>query len=98
MRCKLTGPGSCSLGQQWCQGRCLHTASFLNDADNCGRCGNRCAISETCTAGWCECAAGYERGMGTCVNNATFMSDAQNRGRCGNCCAVGENCVGGRLP
>ena len=90
-----SGPGSCSLGQEWCQGRCLDSTSFLNDTGNCGRCGNRCSMFETCTGGSCECATGYERCMGRCVNTATFMSDAQNCGRCGNFCAVGESCLGG---
>lgn len=89
------GIGNCSTGQEFCQGRCVDTITFVNDSQNCGRCGNQCSFSETCTGGFCGCAAGSEMCMGQCVNSATFMSDSQNCGRCGNSCAGGESCFGG---
>ncbi len=89
------GPASCSLGQDWCQGRCVDTITFVTDSANCGRCGNQCAFSETCNAGFCDCAPGYEKCMGSCVNSAMFVSDSQNCGRCGNSCGIGETCLGG---
>ena len=89
------GPGSCSVGQEWCQGRCLDTITFVNDSQNCGRCGNHCSFSETCTGGFCSCSPGSEMCMGRCVSSATFTSDSQNCGRCGNSCAAGESCLGG---
>lgn len=90
-----SGPASCSIGQDWCQGQCVDTSAFLNDSQNCGRCGNSCSISESCTGGSCSCAPGYSSCMGQCVNDASFISDNQNCGRCGNSCSIGESCLGG---
>ena len=90
-----SGPTSCSVGQEWCMGDCVDTIKFMNDSANCGRCGNRCSISETCTGGFCSCAPGYESCMGRCVNSASFISDSSNCGRCGKICSIGESCLGG---
>ena len=89
------GSASCSVGQEWCHGRCVDTITFVDDSQNCGRCGNICGISESCTGGFCGCAAGFEKCMGRCVNSASFMSDSMNCGRCGNSCGPGESCLGG---
>ena len=89
------GPASCSIGQEWCQGRCIDTITYVTDSQNCGRCGNQCSPSETCSGGFCVCAPGFDTCMGRCVSIAAFMSDSQNCGRCGNSCAADENCVGG---
>ena len=89
------GAGSCAAGQAWCQGRCVDAITFVNDSQNCGRCGNQCSFSETCTGGFCGCPPGSEQCMGRCVNSATFVGDSQNCGRCGNSCSAGESCVGG---
>jgi hypothetical protein len=91
----FSGPASCTAGQEWCQGRCADTISFVNDSSNCGRCGNQCSFGETCTGGFCSCGPGYSSCMGQCVNDATFISDNQNCGRCGNSCGVGQSCFGG---
>lgn len=48
-----TGPTSCSAGQEWCMGSCKSTIDFMNDDNNCGRCGNSCHIGESCTGGSC---------------------------------------------
>jgi hypothetical protein len=90
-----TGPASCSAGQEWCQAQCVDTISFVSDSSNCGRCGNRCSFSESCTGGSCSCAPGYSSCMGQCVNDASFISDSQNCGRCGNSCGIGQSCIGG---
>ncbi|HKW15900.1 MAG TPA: hypothetical protein VJO35_00180 [Terriglobales bacterium] len=90
-----SGPASCSAGQEWCQGQCVDGSAFLNDSQNCGRCGNSCSFSESCTGGSCSCAPGYSSCMGQCTSDASFMSDNQNCGRCGNSCAIGESCLGG---
>ncbi|PYV31486.1 MAG: hypothetical protein DMG09_25835, partial [Acidobacteria bacterium] len=90
-----TSPFDCPAGQAYCNGSCVDTAGFINDSNNCGRCGNRCSFSETCTGGFCGCAPGSEMCMGRCVSSATFISDSQNCGRCGNSCGVGESCFGG---
>ena len=89
------GPTACSASQEWCQGRCVDSITFVNDTNNCGRCGNRCSFSETCRGGFCACAPGYEQCMGRCVSSASFTSDSQNCGRCGNSCSVGKSCLGG---
>ena len=92
---QTSGPASCSLGQEWCMGRCVDTISFVSDSSNCGRCGNQCSFSETCTGGFCTCGPGYVSCMGRCVNSASFISDSSNWGRCGNNCMGGESCIGG---
>src|SRR5437879_3661270 len=50
-----SGPNSCSVGQESCMGSCVDTINYMNDSANCGRCENHCAISETCTGGFCTC-------------------------------------------
>jgi hypothetical protein len=89
------GPGSCSAGQEWCQGQCVDSISFVNDSANCGRCGNRCSFNESCTGGFCGCAPGYESCMGQCISSSAFLSDNQNCGTCGRSCSIGESCLGG---
>jgi len=80
------GPTACSATQEWCQGRCVDSITFVNDTNNCGRCGNHCSFSETCRGGFCACGPGYENCMGRCMSSASFTSDSQNCGRCGNSC------------
>jgi hypothetical protein len=89
------GPFDCSAGQEYCSGSCVSSASFINDSNNCGRCGNRCSFSETCTGGSCSCGPGYTSCMGSCVSQSSFMGDSSNCGRCGNSCSIGESCMGG---
>jgi hypothetical protein len=89
------GPFDCSAGQEWCNGSCVDTITFINDSSNCGRCGNRCSFSETCTGGSCTCGPGYTSCMGSCKSSASFLSDSSNCGRCGNSCSIGETCMGG---
>jgi len=90
-----SGPTSCSVGQDWCMGSCIDTIKYMNDSSNCGRCGNHCSFSETCTGGFCTCGPGYESCMGRCVSSASFIGDSSNCGRCGNICMGGEACIGG---
>jgi hypothetical protein len=90
-----SGPGSCSAGQEWCNGECVDSSAFINNDSNCGRCGNRCSFNESCTGTSCGCAPGYESCMGQCVSSASFISDSNNCGRCGNSCSAGESCFGG---
>ena len=89
------GPASCSISQDWCQGSCVESSTFLNDSSNCGRCGNHCAFDETCTGGTCSCSPGSEKCMGQCRSFASYIGDSQNCGRCGNICFGGEQCIGG---
>ncbi len=89
------GSASCSLGQEFCGGRCMDSLDFTNDNHNCGRCGHSCSFNETCTGSFCSCAAGTETCMGSCVSTSAFLSDSQNCGRCGNVCFGGQTCIGG---
>jgi len=89
------GPASCTAGQEWCMGECKDSSAFLNDDNNCGRCGNSCGIGESCFGGSCSCAAGYTSCMGSCVSDSAFISDNNNCGSCGNSCSIGESCTGG---
>lgn len=73
----------------------MDTIAFVNDSANCGRCGNQCSFSETCTGGFCSCRPGYTSCMGQCKSSADFISDNQNCGSCGNSCIGGESCFGG---
>ena len=85
----------CPVGEEWCGGRCVNTINFMNDSSNCGRCGNHCSMSETCTGGFCGCGGGSTSCMGSCVSAGAFMSDNNNCGRCGHSCSIGESCMGG---
>lgn len=88
-------PFDCPAGQEYCHGSCVGTASFINDSSNCGRCGNHCSFSESCTGGSCSCGPGYTSCMGSCVSQSSFMGDSSNCGRCGNSCSIGQTCMGG---
>lgn len=88
-------PFNCPAGQEWCEGRCVQTIDLISDSANCGRCGNRCVVSETCRGGLCVCGPGYTSCMGTCVSDISFSSDSSNCGGCGNHCSVGQSCLGG---
>lgn len=88
-------PFDCRLGQEWCGARCVDSITFVTDSLNCGRCGNQCSFSETCTGGFCTCAGGYTMCMGSCVSETSFVSDTSNCGSCGNHCSIGQSCLGG---
>ncbi|MBZ5655108.1 MAG: hypothetical protein LAO56_07485 [Acidobacteriia bacterium] len=90
-----TSPFDCPTGEEYCHGSCVNTASFINDSNNCGRCGNHCSFSEACTGGSCSCGPGYTSCMGSCVSSSSFIRDSSNCGRCGNHCSIGESCMGG---
>jgi hypothetical protein len=90
-----SGSGSCSAGQEMCQGSCRSSIDFTSDDNNCGRCGNSCRIGESCTGGSCSCTAGYSSCMGSCVSSSSFISDNNNCGSCGHSCSIGESCTGG---
>jgi hypothetical protein len=88
-------PFDCPAGEEYCHGSCVSTSSFINDSSNCGRCGNHCSFSETCTGGSCSCGPGYTSCMGSCISQGALMSDSSNCGRCGNSCSIGQTCMGG---
>lgn len=90
------GALSCSAGQEWCNGDCRDPGFFINNDQNCGRCGNFCSpSSEACNGVSCGCAAGYTSCMGSCVSSTSFFSDNNNCGSCGHSCGIGESCTGG---
>ena len=91
-----SGPLSCSVGQEWCNGECRDTAFFINNDQNCGRCNNSCTpVSGSCNGISCGCAGGYTPCMGSCMSSVSFISDNNNCGSCGNSCSYDESCTGG---
>ncbi len=52
----------CSPGQGYCGGVCI---DIVNDAANCGACGNVCPTGVPCIAGTCTCPPGYKYCAGT---------------------------------
>jgi hypothetical protein len=66
-------------------------ADLSKDANNCGACGVKCAMAQTCSNGSC-CAAGRTGCGGACVD---LLADANNCGACGVQCAMGQSCFQG---
>jgi hypothetical protein len=67
----------------------------LNDAANCGACGNVCAPTQSCVQGQCSgavCGAGQSMCGTTCLDLST---DVNNCGQCGRACGGGSQCVNG---
>ncbi len=81
--------GTCSGGQTSCGGTCVNTQT---DANNCGKCGNKCGTDRSCFGGHCYCNTGGTDCNGTCVD---VTSDPNNCGDCGNKCATGVACGAG---
>jgi len=72
----------CHGGDPMCDGNCVY---YRGDPDNCGTCGNACAVSEACDRGECisECPGDKVICSGICVYLG--YSEA-NCGSCGNAC------------
>jgi hypothetical protein len=71
------------------------------DPQNCGTCGTRCSVGETCSAGTCACGAAagcagtlddFCCGTDGCVD---LTGDERHCGACGASCRRGETCVAG---
>lgn len=66
---QLFDPGSCGCvnrcgsGQGYCGGNCI---DIVNDANNCGSCGNVCPPNMPCIAGTCKCPATQNYVNGQC--------------------------------
>lgn len=93
--CPPTPPppdASCPAGFSSCNGACV---ALKTDPDNCGACGNACAVNAICRDGSCRaiCSAGETLCGNTCANT---RSDPANCGACGNACAAGQTCVSGQ--
>jgi formylglycine-generating enzyme required for sulfatase activity len=67
--------------------------SVRADVENCGSCGNLCAIGGDCADGVCECSGVDGRECGGVCRDVD--SDFDNCGSCGNRCAVGAYCAAG---
>jgi len=78
------GTSDAGLAQPYC-------ANLQTSEDDCGACGNACALGDHCSSGVC-CAPSETACGGVCKNTA---SDPANCGTCGKACAVGEGCSAG---
>ena len=86
------GPLVCMTDEITCDGVCVKTDT---DVENCGRCGNACAATESCVAGVC---AGTACGAGETMCGTACVDTDVDRTNCGDCdivCAVGETCTAG---
>jgi hypothetical protein len=63
----------------------------VNDDQNCGVCGNSCAVGQSCFGSVCVCD-GF--GQSVCGDECVSLaSDEQNCGTCEKQCRNGEECV-----
>src|SRR5262249_56395725 len=81
--------GVCQAGQVNCGGVCRDLTS---DPQNCGACGQVCALNATCSSGVCVCQAGTANCGNAC---ADMSSDRNNCGACGNASGTTLNCGSG---
>ncbi|MBW2463085.1 MAG: hypothetical protein JRH11_15655 [Deltaproteobacteria bacterium] len=85
--------GSCSSGLTSCGGGCVNTRT---DLDNCGTCGNRCALDESCSSGSCETMISCGDGESDCGDGCIdVQADNANCGTCGRACGPDEMCMAG---
>jgi hypothetical protein len=91
---ELDDVGVCAVqGLTDCGGFCTNT---VNDANNCGVCGNSCPLGSYCEGGVCaggDPCSGLTNCSGVCVN-PNF--DAYHCGACGNVCPFPTACCYGR--
>ena len=82
----------CPTDFKMCEDTCIN---IQVDAKNCGDCGTKCLVGETCLAG--ACAAGCGGGATDCSGNCVdSQSDPKNCGACGTTCKTGEVCSLGK--
>ncbi len=85
--CAITCPMGDGGNGTECGGACVNVQT---DHENCGMCGNACAMTETCMQGLCckmgetVCKGGADGGGPQCTNT---QSDALNCGMCGKTCS-----------
>jgi hypothetical protein len=80
----------CPVGQTFCAGACVDTAT--SDM-HCGACNEACLGGQVCTASSCACAA-PQMACGTeCVDVQTSL---QHCGECDHACQQGDACTAGR--
>ena len=87
---------ACAAGTTCCNhpwGGLRGCADLRGDPFNCGGCGARCALGESCVDGVCGCAPGLDECDGFCVDTRT---DPANCGACDASCGAGSPlCMGG---
>src|ERR1051326_672747 len=67
--------GACPMGQIRCNNTCVDE----NDPNNCGTCGNKCAMNAACKMGICTpCPSGFGVCNGACTD---LQGDAKNCGK-----------------
>ncbi len=91
----VDGLCNCPAGCELCEGICAAQESFLSDVNNCGSCGNGCALPHTalheCNDGQCcpvACNDGWKNCDGTCSTGCNFEVKPEL------CNLVDEDCDG----
>ena len=87
---QLLADASVCLGSQLlCAGVCVDPR---RDPANCGSCGVRCQLGQSCVAGACVqgCPPGESECRGLCTD---VTSDSANCGSCGAICSADQECV-----
>ncbi len=91
---------ACQSGYAACNGMCVLLPS---DVNNCGACGNVCALANatsSCVSGICavaSCAGGFANCDSVAANGCEVntQTDANNCGSCGTICTGGRTCSSG---
>lgn len=83
-------PGGCSGGTVCCDGVCVNV---ITDRNNCGTCGNTCAVEQICDNTTCKSCESPRAlctvaGQQQCVD---LKTDSANCGSCGNFCRQESN-------
>ncbi len=99
-RAECSPSGACSLvgclaGFGDCDGRNANGCETnVNEAANCGACGNTCPAGVRCIDARCDtCASGQRWCRGRCIE---VLNDPMNCGACGVRCAFGQSCAESR--
>ena len=100
--CTPTGPETCDVIDNNCNGLVDETFDLPNDVNNCGRCGNACSFphaTATCQAGTCsfnpatQCLPGFVDVDGNQLNGCEYQCTPTNGG-VERCDGVDNNCNG----
>jgi hypothetical protein len=94
-------------GDEDCDGKADEDFQLDGDSNNCGSCGHKCTVSQTCCDGSCvdtrssnancsACGASCTSGQ-TCCNSSCInpSKDKNNCGSCGNTCTGLNSCANG---